>query len=102
MSSTTTTQKEQTSSTTTATSAGNSTCSILQTVPDKIFNVIKTIYMFETGTFHADKVPEAVQEYLDGETGFEMQPDFRFQDYDWTTTKSMPPGKNDDEIFTHV
>ena len=100
----TATQKEQTSSTTTATTGGNSTCglSVLQTVPSRIFDAIKTIYMFETGTFHADNVKEAVREYLDGETGFEIEPDFRFQDYDWTTTKSLPPGKNEDGIFIHV
>ena len=93
-------QEEQTSPTTTATTEENST-SFLKKVGKKIFNGLKTIYMFETGTFKADRVPEAVQGYLDGKTGFEMQPDFRFQDYDWTTTKSMPPGKNDDGIYLH-
>ena len=99
-------QEEQTPPTTTATTEttetieGNST-SFLKKVGKKIFNGLKTIYMFETGTFKADRVPEAVQGYLDGKTGFEMQPDFRFQDYDWTTTKSMPPGKNDDGIYLH-
>ena len=97
-------QEEQTPPTTTATTETTettATTSFLKKVGKKIFNGLKTIYMFETGTFKADRVPEAVQGYLDGKTGFEMQPDFRFQDYDWTTTKSMPPGKNDDGIYLH-
>ena len=64
---------------------------ITQNIGEQAWNALTKAYQFEMGTFNADKVPEAVKEYLNGETGFEMEPDQRFEDYDYLgKLKTMP------------
>ena len=48
-------------------------------------------YRFEMGTYKGEKVPEIVQQYLEGKLKFEMEPDERFVDYDFFETNSVPP-----------
>ena len=65
-------------------------CNFFQTIRQKIFSSLLHAYRLEMGTVTAEICPEAVQDYLDETVKFEMEPDFRFQDYDFLETKSLP------------
>ena len=89
-SSTKTNQLEQTPPPST-TSSKKHKRNITQNIGEQAWNALTKAYQFEMGTFNADKVPEVAKDYLNGETGFEMEPDQRFEDYDYLgKLKTMP------------
>jgi hypothetical protein len=65
--------------------------STIQKISSHIFKLMNKLYKYEMGAIVGDKVPEQVKIYLDGKTGFEMEPDLRFQEYDYLSTSSIPP-----------